>query len=81
MSKHQEVLEQLAERDPVSSLVIPEGNGFVHTGITVKSWYAGQALAGLLANPAHSDVLLEELADRAWLAADYLTQVRSQEEE
>lgn len=46
--------------------------GTQHFGMTLRQWYAGLAMQGMLANPEPcvSNCTYEVLANSAWLAAD-----------
>ena len=47
-------------------------------GITLRDYFAGQALAGMCANPDTSTATWKDLATRAYLAADTMLLVREQ---
>jgi hypothetical protein len=47
-----------------------------HGGMTLRDWFAGQALAGMCANADESYRPYEELAKRAYLQADAMIAAR-----
>ena len=48
----------------------------VHPGMSLRDWFAGQALAGLSANPTAYDVAVETLAKWAYEQADAMIKTR-----
>ena len=60
--------------------------GMVHTGMSLRDWIAGQALAGFIANPNTPDQLIghgflgskDILAEWAYAAADAMLEARKQ---
>ena len=47
-------------------------------GISLRDWFAGQALAGMCAAPAMEGETWKDFATRAYLAADTMLLVREQ---
>jgi hypothetical protein len=45
-------------------------------GMTLRDWFAGQALAGFLADPATADMTHENIAQSVYLMADAMLATR-----
>lgn len=54
---------------------IPAGYPFPETGMSLRDWFAGQALAGLAANPQNYGDY-DEFAKRSYLCADAMLKAR-----
>jgi hypothetical protein len=54
-----------------------DGAGYVYEfpGMTLRDWFAGQALAGLMAYPHNTDTY-EKAADKIWTMADAMIAAR-----
>jgi len=50
-------------------------------GISLRDWFAGQALAGMCADPNTESNTWKDLATRAYLAADTMLLVRGQSDD
>jgi hypothetical protein len=48
-------------------------------GMTLRDWFAGQALIGLYANPGTLDMCMEEIAATAYTMADTMIDKRQDE--
>ena len=46
------------------------GNQAPDTGMTLRQWYAGLAMQGMLANPIHDEDTFKVIALSAWDMAD-----------
>lgn len=63
---------------PVTPDNCPTTTGMIErpsTGMTLRDWFAGQALAGLMAYP-HSNDTWADAAKRAWIMADAMLAAR-----
>lgn len=56
---------------------MPDDNPLTPYGLTLRDYFAGQALAGLLANPRSQDVSFPEAAADAWDFADAMLAARN----
>lgn len=73
------------ENPPAFPLAVPTGFQFAYDGMTLRDWFAGQALAGIVANSSTPDLLIgfgfkgskEALAEYAYAAADAMLTARS----
>ena len=54
----------------------PTGNAVQDSGLTLLDWFAGQALAGLLASPVFTTSLPEALAKLAYAQAHAMLEER-----
>ena len=57
-------------------LYLPQDEGDIHHGMSLRDWFAGQAVAGLLAQPADPEYGLRYFARSAYLMADEMIKVR-----
>lgn len=48
-----------------------------HHGMSLRDWFAGQALAGLLASPVTDDMSWSEIASKAYNAANSMLAERA----
>lgn len=57
-----------------------DGSGLSCTGMSMRQYYAGQAMMGLLANPNNSKEFSHEIAEWAVMQADALLAELAKEE-
>ncbi len=71
-------LARMSDQDPELLHAFPLSAGDEYQrGMTLRDWFAGQALQGMLANPGtRDDITSVELADLAYLYADALLMER-----
>ena len=69
----------LDEKEGGPAFPVPE-NVCINSGMTLRDWFAGQALAGLLANRTADcePWTYKDMASVCYLAADTMLQIRSE---
>lgn len=61
---------------PAFPIVLPEEFQQAHTGLSLRDWFAGQALVGLIAQTMKAEVA-EEFARQAYVTADAMLEARN----
>ena len=77
MSKLADFLTNGGPAFPVRSVPLEEGGQFFAAGMSLRDWFAGQALAGLLASPVTDDMSWSEIASKAYNAANSMLAERA----
>ena len=67
----------LDEKEGGPAFPVPE-NVCINSGMTLRDWFAGQALAGICADPVTDGGTWKAIATMAYLAADTMLQIRSE---
>ena len=63
----------------INHFAFPTGDRNTSDGMTLRDWFAGQALVGLYANPGTLDMGMGEIAVTAYSMADTMIEVRQGE--
>lgn len=53
----------------------------IHTGMSLRDWFAGQALSGLTSNPNYNDIQYDVIAKEALEAADAILKEREKNQQ
>lgn len=59
-------------------IAIPAGCEGYEDGMTLRDWFAGQALAGITGDPSVEDMDQNEIARAAYLYADAMLEARGE---
>lgn len=68
-------MTKIEDGGPAFPIVVPEEFQQAHPGLSLRDWFAGHALAGLIAQTTKAD-LAEEFSRQAYVAADAMLEAR-----